>query len=97
MDIDVAITQISRLKYLLSLPNVDVAWSRYDCADEVIKDLELLEKGVLNRDEDAISQLLYLLAPTGALQEISIGSGWGEEFLIIADILEVALSKRMSK
>ena len=94
MNIDVAIEQISRLKHLLSLPNVDVCWSKYTYADEVIRDLEFLEKGIINKDENAIDQLLFLLLPTADLQEISISSGWGKEFLVIANTLEVALGKQ---
>ena len=93
MNIDVIIEQISYLIYLLSLPSVDVCLSSYACADDVIKDLELLEKGIIAQDKDAIDQLLYLLKPTADLQEISISSGWGEEFLVIANIIEDELGK----
>jgi len=94
LDIDVVIEHIFRLKYLLSLPDTDVCWSNYSSADEVISDLEVLEKGIANRNKDAIGKLLYMLGPTASLQEISISSGWGREFLSIAEALETALGKR---
>ena len=91
MDNEVIKEQISRLKYLLSLPDTDVCWSNYNNAEEAIKELETLEKGILNQDKNAVNSLLFLLLPTACLQEISISSGWGDEFLGIAERLENAL------
>jgi len=85
--------EMDKLKHLLSLPSVDVCRSSYDSADEAIAELELLETGVINQDENAISRLLFLLLPTSDLQEISISSGWGTEFLNIAEVLEKELGK----
>ena len=93
MDIKVAVEQISKLKYLLSLPSTDVCWSTYDSALEVVDELELLRIQIEKQDENARHRLLFLLAPTGDLQEISLSSGWGYEFLEIASELENALGK----
>ena len=83
--------QLFRLKDLLSLPSTDVIWSSYDSPTEVINELDMLENGILNNDRVSVEKLLFLLAPTGDLQEISISSGWGREFLVIAEALETAL------
>jgi hypothetical protein len=93
MNITEAIKQISRLKILLSLPTTDVIWSNYNSADEVIKDLEDIEKGLKRSDKNAVDRLYFLLAPTGSLQEISISSGWGNEYLEIAATLEKSVGK----
>ena len=93
MDITGAIEQISRLKNLLSLPTTDVIWSSYNSADETIKDLEDIEKGLRESGKNAVDRLCFLLAPTGDLQEISINSGWGNEFLDIAAALEKSVGK----
>jgi hypothetical protein len=37
--------------------------------------------------------LLFVLAPTNSLQDISIDNGWGDEFLKIAEQIEGALDK----
>jgi len=95
MDIEILTKQISRLKYLLSLPSTDVCWSTYNSAPEVIEELELLKAKIEKQDESARHKLLFLLLPTGDLQEISLSSGWGDEFLEIAEILENALEKRI--
>ena len=93
MNVEIVKKQISELKDFLSLPSVDVCWTKYDSADEVINELELIEAGILNQDNNAINQLRFLLSPTSALQEISISSGWGDEFISIAKIIENALDK----
>ena len=93
MDINIIRKQLSILKNLLALPCTDVCWSRYTSAEDVIRDLERIEDKIVNKDNDATSELLFLLSPTGSLQEISISSGWGNEFLVIANNLEVALGK----
>ena len=93
MDIIAVKKQLHKLKELLSLPSTDVCWSTYNSPDEVISDLALIENGISNNDPHSIEQLLHLLAPTGNLQEISISSGWGHEFLNIAEALDAALGK----
>ena len=93
MDIKTVHEQLKRLRELLSQPSTNVFWSTYRNADEVIEDLLLLEKGILNKDQNSIDKLLFLLLPTCDLQEISISSGWGYEFLDIAKALEIALGK----
>ena len=93
MNIAEAIKQISRLKILLSLPTTNVIWSNYNSADEAIKDLEDIEKGLKGSDKNAVDRLCFLLAPTGSLQEISISSGWENEYLEIATALEKLVGK----
>jgi len=93
MNIKIAVEQISRLVHLLSLPSTDVCWSTYNNASEAIDELKLLKIGIEKQDKNAIDRMLLLLAPTASLQEISLSSGWGEEFLTIAEILETALGK----
>ena len=93
MDLQTVQKQLQRLRELLSQPSTDVFWSTYRTSDEVIEDLVLIEKGIMNKDQNSIDKLLFLLLPTCDLQEISISSGWGYEFLDIAKALEIALDK----
>ena len=86
--------QLSILKDLLSQPSTDVCWSSYDSPLEVIRDLNMLEKGIANNDRTSIEKLLFMLAPTNDLQEISICSGWGHEFLGISKAIETVLTER---
>jgi hypothetical protein len=70
---------------LLARPQNDFAWSSWEDADqalaEISRHIAALEAGNL----PPRLQLTVLFAPTGAIQEVSISSGWGEEFLSLAD------------
>jgi len=90
-DFSVILEQILRLKHLISQPDTDVLWSSYNSADEVIKKLESIEAGIKSRDISALDKIHFMLLPTGDLQEISISSGWGHEFLKIAETVDNAL------
>jgi len=94
MDVEVITKQIYKLNYLLSLPSTDVCWSTYNSASEAIDELESLRMQIEEQNESARQRLLFLVAPTGVLQEVSLSSGWSYEFLEIAGILENVLGKR---
>jgi hypothetical protein len=69
---------------LLSLKENDFAWSPWenleDANAEIRKHITRLEAD----DFSGIENLKLLFAPTGAIQEISVSSGWGEKFLALA-------------
>jgi len=94
-EFDLVIKQLERLESMLLLPNTDFIWSNYSNADEALKDLDFisLKNGLLKKDKKYIDRLLFLLAPTNDLQEISISSGWGSEFCKIAKTIEIALER----
>ncbi len=91
--IDEVIGILQGVKHVLALPGTDVVWSRYNNAEETIEDInrhmESLQRGDLSRIDD----LVLLFAPTGSLQEISISSGWGEEFLDLAARFDRAIER----
>ena len=91
IDIPTVSRLLNRLRELISLPSADVCYSTYATPDEAIEDLYQLEKGIIEKNFVAVRKLLFLLLPTGDLQEISIDSGFGNEFLKIAEGLENAL------
>jgi len=68
----------------LRRPDNDFAWWSWSDAEEAITELSkhiaLLDAGRLPPKTD----LTVLFAPTGPIQEVSISSGWGEEFLELA-------------
>ena len=62
----------------------DFSWSSWDGADKALEEIAAhiatLESGRLPNRLD----LEVLFAPTGPVQEVSISSGWGEEFLVLS-------------
>jgi hypothetical protein len=92
MNIDMFKSQMNRLLEMLVSQDVDVTWSSYDDSEQVINEIKIIENSILNGNVKSIEEMNFLLSPTGGLQEISISSGWGDEFLEIAESLEYALS-----
>lgn len=69
---------------LLSLPGNRFDWSSWQDADEALREIDavlaLLQSGALPKRRVAV-----LFAPTGPIQEVSLSSGWGDDFLRLAD------------
>lgn len=93
MDISIIKNQINRLIELLSCPDIDVTWSSYDNAEQIINELKKVGKGIFDGDIRSINKMKSLLGPTGSLQEISISSGWGNEFIEIANTIELEFNR----
>jgi hypothetical protein len=78
---------------LLSRPGNDFAWSSWNGGEEA--SLEIwghiaeLQAGGLPKKMD----LTILFAPTGNLQEVSLSSGWGDEFLELATRFDKACGR----
>jgi hypothetical protein len=76
---------IREARALVALPGNDFAWSDWSSVDSALEELDnhiaLLERGSL----PPLLALKILFAPTGSLQEVSIQSGWAEEFLQLAE------------
>lgn len=70
---------------LVLRPNNDFAWSSWDDARAASVELDeliaLLTRGVL--PERLALEVLF--APTGPIQEVSLSSGWADEFLALAE------------
>jgi hypothetical protein len=77
---------LRRVAELLSRGDADTTWSGYE-PDELrsaIQSFLASADGGLPLDEEGRGHLRVLFAPTGALQETSLSSGWGEEFVELA-------------
>ena len=79
------------IKRLVDSPYTVIDWSKYNTVEDVLRDLDSFIKRLNSQDESAIEELEFFFAPTGSLQEIYIGSGWGEKYLEIANRFEELL------
>jgi hypothetical protein len=77
----------------LCRPENDFVWSKWDNAatatTEVASHIDAIERDDLSR----LSDLALLFAPTGAIQEVAVSSGWGTEFLALATKFDEVASK----
>jgi hypothetical protein len=72
---------------------IDVVWSGYDTTDDVLSDLTGHIARLTNNDLSRRKELKILFAPTGPLQEIALSSGWGDQFLSIAERFDQEMKK----
>lgn len=92
-DPELLIGQLYKVIQYYKLPNADFCWSHYNSANEAIADMEGIIAALKNSDYSVTNHLALLFAPTGSVQEISISSGWGGEFINISEIIDAQLKK----
>lgn len=75
---------------LLALPDNDFSWSGWEDTADALKEID----GVLARLRSNVVGGFYcsvLFAPTGPIQEVSLSSGWGDEFIDLANRFDEAM------
>ena len=70
---------------LLALPDNCFDWSSWADRDTALQEVDTLIAVLDARRLPSRLTLRVLFAPTGPIQEVSISSGWGQEFLALAD------------
>ena len=75
---------------LLARPGNDFAWSRWEDRDEALRDLDEKIAAVISGPLPERLGLSLLFGPTGSIQEVSVSSGWGREFLAVAARFDAA-------
>ena len=75
----------------LAQPDNDFAWSSWGGAEDALREIDAL---ILRIEGDSLPpriDVAVLFAPTGPIQEVSVSSGWGTEFLELADRFDSAV------
>ncbi|MBX7215316.1 MAG: hypothetical protein K1X39_15015 [Thermoflexales bacterium] len=72
----------------LALPENDFSWSSWVDQAAALREVDE-DMAAVARGEDP-TDLGVLFAPTGPIQEVSLSSGWGQEFLVLARQFEAA-------
>ena len=83
---------LKEARELLVLPDNDFIWSRWNDAVEALTEFDALVSGLVAGHCDDLSRLSILFAPTGAVQEVSLNSGWGREFCDMTARFDFALA-----
>lgn len=75
---------------LLLRPENDFAWSSWEDSTRAVAEIDgVIAK--LRRGEAPLHQMHFLFAPTGPMQEVSLSSGWGDEFIALANRFDAAV------
>jgi hypothetical protein len=78
---------------LLARPANDFAWSSWRNADEALREMDERIGAISAGALPAREVLAALFAATGAIQEVSLSSGWGKEFLGLARRFDFAAER----
>jgi hypothetical protein len=76
---------------LLARPGNDFAWSSWQDADAALAEVDWLIAALAAGRLPSRPAVSVLFAPTGPIQEVSLSSGWGEEFLALAARCDAAV------
>jgi len=82
---------LGEARELLTRPDNGFAWSSWEGAADALREIDGLISRIASGDMPRRLALEVLFAPTGPIQEVSVSSGWGEEFLRLADRFDAAM------
>jgi hypothetical protein len=84
------ISQLQELRALLARPDNDFSWSSWENSEAALREIDSF---ISVAESGALPDIGILLVPTGPAQEVSLSSGWAEEFLAIANRIGVAVAQ----
>jgi hypothetical protein len=78
---------------MLVVPDNDFNWSRWSGAEEAVSEIKSHIASIRSGDLSRTWDLSILFAATGPIQEVSMSSGWGDEFLTLAERFDAAADR----
>jgi len=85
------VSVLREAREFLARPDNDYAWSSWNDAADALREIDGLISRIESGDMPKRLDLEVLFAPTGPIQEVSLSSGWGQEFLGLADRFDAAM------
>jgi len=77
----------------LARPGNDYAWSSWEDASEALREIDGIISRIESGDIPNRSDIEVLFLPTGPIQEVSVSSGWGREFVDLANRFDMAIEQ----
>jgi hypothetical protein len=91
MSDEAIVSLLEKLRILLARPGNDFSWSSWEDSAAAVQEIDSF---IALAKEGHTPDLNILLVPTGPAQEVSLSSGWADEFLDIANRLEAEVARR---
>ena len=73
---------LKQARTLLALESNDFSWSSWKDQNHAISEVDSI---IIALENGSIPEIRDLFAPTGPIQEVSLSSGWAQEFLELAE------------
>jgi len=80
--LDKLIIVLREAKAFLALEGNDFSWSSWRDQNQAISEIDSIIRELEN---GSVPDIRLLFAPTGPIQEVSLSSGWGHEFIELAE------------
>ena len=84
---------LQEAKALVQQPGNDFAWASWHGLEDAVAELDDLIRQVESGKVENPVMLRVIFAPTGPLQELSLDSGWADEFMELANRFDEAYEK----
>jgi hypothetical protein len=89
--VDTLLDVMLEARRLVALPDNDFSWSSFIDQETALEELDDCIAHLREGDEWAAGMTVLFL-PTGPLQEVSLSSGWGDEFIALATRFDAAMA-----
>jgi len=76
------ISILKEARAFLALEGNDFSWSSWIDQNQAISEIDSM---ITELENGSIPDMRFLFAPTGPIQEVSLSSGWGNEFIRLAE------------
>jgi hypothetical protein len=76
---------LRQARVLLALESNDFSWSSWKDQNHAISEIDSI---IISLENGSIPEIGVLFAPTGPIQEVSLSSGWAQEFLDLAELFD---------
>jgi hypothetical protein len=80
--LDKLITILREVRVCLAREGNDFSWSSWRDPDQAIYEIDSI---ITKLENGSVPDMRVLFAPTGPIQEVSLSSGWGHEFIELAE------------
>ena len=81
-DLQKLIAILKETRALIALDTNDFSWSSWIDQDQAIFEIDAV---IAELEKGSVPDTGVLFAPTGPVQEVSLSSGWGNEFVELAE------------
>jgi len=92
MTLEALSSVLRETRAILARSDNDFTWSSWQDGEQALAEIDDLLRQVATGRIADLGSLNVLFAPTGPLQEVSLESGWGEEFLALAAKFDSAIA-----
>ena len=77
---------------LLERPQNDFTWSSWEDREAALGEIDQVLSALRSGNLPGESTLEVLFAPTGPIQEVSLSSGWDDDFIRLSDMFDEAMT-----